>query len=42
MSELENENPDVSSLATKAALTSVENKISIVNGVVKKQTMTQN
>ena len=40
--ELENKIPDESSLATKTALIAVENKISDVTTLVKKQTITQN
>ena len=36
LTELENKNPDVSSLATKTALTAVENKIHSVSNLVKK------
>ena len=39
LSELKNKIPDVSNLATKAALTTVENKIPDVSNLVKKQTM---
>ena len=34
--ELENKIPDISSLATKTALTAIENKIPSVNNLVKK------
>ena len=34
LTELENKNPDVSSLATKAALTVVENKIPSIRNLV--------
>ena len=40
LTELENKIADVSSLATKSALTVVENKIPSVSGLVKKQTIT--
>ena len=39
--EIEGKILDVSSLATKTALTTVENKIPNTNNLVKKQTMTQ-
>ena len=41
ITELENKIPDVSSLATKTALTAIEKKISSVSSLVKKQSMTQ-
>ena len=36
ITELENKTPDISSLATKAALTAIENKIPCVSNLVKK------
>ena len=39
--ELENKISDVSSLATKTALTAAENKIPSINNLVKKQIITQ-
>ena len=39
ITELENKIPDISNLATKAALTAIENKIPIVSNLVKKQTI---
>ena len=41
ITELENKIPDVSSLATKTALTAIEKKIPSVSSLVKKQSMTQ-
>ena len=38
---MEGKIPDISNLATKTALTTVENKIPSVSNLVKKQTMTQ-
>ena len=40
IADIEGKNPDVSNLATKTALTTVENKISSVSNLVKKQTIT--
>ena len=39
ITELENNIPDISNLATKAALTAIENKIPSVSNLVKKQTI---
>ena len=39
--ELENKIPDISSLATKTALTAVEIKIPSVSNLVKRQTLAQ-
>ena len=39
ITKLEKKNPDISNLATKAALTAIENKIPIVSNLVKKQTI---
>ena len=36
LAELENKTPNISNLATKSALTTVENKLSNVNNSVKK------
>ena len=39
LSTVENKTPDISNLATKAALTIIENKIPDVSNLVKKATM---
>ena len=39
ITKLEKKIPDISNLATKAALTAIENKIPIVSNLVKKQTI---
>ena len=41
LTELENEIPDISNLATETAVTAVENKIPSISNLVTKQTITQ-